>query len=393
MADKLHATLSASSSSRWLKCPGSIRLSEGQPNLTSKYAEEGTWAHLLAETCLASDPILDPLDMIDLPLVNEEGDEFIVTEDMAEAVQVYVDTIREDLAMVGAGADFRVEHSFDLSWLYPDMFGTNDCMIGEMCGVLRVYDYKHGAGVAVEVERNSQMMYYGLGAAKDDVYEEVELVVVQPRAGHPDGPVRRYRASIDELLDWGQTVLLPGAIATTKPDAPLAPGGHCRFCPALAVCPEQRKQAMELAKDVFSEVPAQLPPAPETLTPADIRKILDGEELVVNWIKAVREYARHLLENGLVTMDELGYKLVEGRATRKWKDEAAEKWVKGQLKDEAYVSKLVSPSQAEKLLGKAFKGIVESYVEVSRGKQLAPLSDKRPAVATAIEAFDEVFDL
>ena len=52
MADKPHAILGASSSHRWLACPGSIRLSAGMPNTGSVYAEEGTAAHELAEKCL-----------------------------------------------------------------------------------------------------------------------------------------------------------------------------------------------------------------------------------------------------------------------------------------------------------------------------------------------------
>ena len=49
----LHATLSASSSKRWLSCPPSARLEEKLRSRfgdrASVYAEEGTKAHALAE--------------------------------------------------------------------------------------------------------------------------------------------------------------------------------------------------------------------------------------------------------------------------------------------------------------------------------------------------------
>ena len=49
----LHATLSASSSKRWLSCPPSARLEEKLRSRfgdkSSPYAEEGTKAHALAE--------------------------------------------------------------------------------------------------------------------------------------------------------------------------------------------------------------------------------------------------------------------------------------------------------------------------------------------------------
>jgi hypothetical protein len=47
-----HARLSASSSAKWLNCPGSIKAEEPYPNVTSKFAEEGTKAHELAESLL-----------------------------------------------------------------------------------------------------------------------------------------------------------------------------------------------------------------------------------------------------------------------------------------------------------------------------------------------------
>lgn len=213
-----HAVLSASSSHRWLACPGSINMCKGIPPTTSSYADEGTAAHALAEICLGN-KVDKAATYVGRPMYTDgKGKEYIVTSEMAEAVQVYLDTIRQDMLDLGGGELF-IERKFQLDWLYEGMFGRNDAMVAEPFGILRVYDYKHGAGVAVEVENNPQLMYYGLGAVRDEkvagAYEEIELVVIQPRAIHPDGPVRRCRMSVDILLEWGRTVLLPGAIAAS----------------------------------------------------------------------------------------------------------------------------------------------------------------------------------
>ena len=78
-ADRAHASLGASSASRWMACPGSVRLSEGMPNISSDYAREGTAAHELAEMCLRQGKPASAF-------LEQEIEGFEVTEDMAEAV-------------------------------------------------------------------------------------------------------------------------------------------------------------------------------------------------------------------------------------------------------------------------------------------------------------------
>jgi hypothetical protein len=46
---RAHASLSASSSARWLNCPPSALLNAAVPDVTTDYAREGTCAHELAE--------------------------------------------------------------------------------------------------------------------------------------------------------------------------------------------------------------------------------------------------------------------------------------------------------------------------------------------------------
>ncbi|MFX7820722.1 DUF2800 domain-containing protein, partial [Acinetobacter baumannii] len=58
------------------------------------------------------------------------------------------------------------------------------------------------SGIAVDPDWNTQFFSYGAGAAKLFNYDvsEVELVVVQPRAWHPKGPVRRFIVDIIDFL-------------------------------------------------------------------------------------------------------------------------------------------------------------------------------------------------
>lgn len=383
MPPNAHSILGASSSHRWLNCPGSVRLSAGMPKTSSKYAEEGTAAHELAEMCLRNhEHALEYLGSF--ITVGETAYE--VTDEMVEAVQLYLNTVRADFREAGPGAELMVEKRFHLDWLYDGMFGTNDALVGQPFGLLRVYDLKYGAGVAVEVEDNPQLMYYALGAAHGETYEEVELVIVQPRAQHPDGPVRRQRMWVAELDRWADEVLLPGAEATAKADAKLSTGDHCRFCPALAVCPAQKEVAVSNAQFAFRDAPTA-PPVATSLAPAELKQILDKAPLIEAWLDACREHVKVLLEGG-ADPKELGYKLVAGRATRKWKDEGEAVGFMEMLGIDPHERKLKSPAQAEKL---AKKGAFDQIVVTSRGVQLAPITDKREAISGAAAiAFGEV---
>lgn len=233
-----HSKIGASSMSRWSKCPGSVRMCEGVENISSKYAEEGTRAHELAANILSRVPVV------------------VEDPEMFRAVAVYLEYIW------GASkkADLYVEHRFDLSTLHKGLFGTADAVIyREDSKHLIVADYKHGAGVAVEVESNPQLLYYGLGAllTLGIAAETVELVVVQPRRPHKLGPVRTWTIPSIDLLDFSAD-LISYARATESPAAALVPGSHCRFCPAKSSCSESHRAeaeaALESARSVFQPV-------------------------------------------------------------------------------------------------------------------------------------------
>jgi hypothetical protein len=75
-----------------MACPGSVRLSAGIPGRSSRYADEGTAAHQLAERCLTNG-IMAAADCIG-EVERVRGTDWPVTEEMAEAVQVSLDTVR-----------------------------------------------------------------------------------------------------------------------------------------------------------------------------------------------------------------------------------------------------------------------------------------------------------
>jgi len=383
-ADRAHAVLGASSAHRWMACPGSVRLAADAPRRSSRYADEGTAAHQLAERCLRENaPVVTPAAFYIGQDEYVGSDPWEVTEDMAEAVQVFLDTVR---GAMQPGDELLTEVRFDLSAIYPGMFGTNDaCVLSRSRGKLYVLDYKHGKGYVVEAAGNPQLRYYGLGALLklgSEGIHTVSLTIVQPRAPHRLGPVRTEEISTLDLLEWAAD-LKAAAIRTADPAAPLVAGEHCTFCAAAGACPALAKKASDAAMVEFGPYGTKVPTEPKVLPIEKIVQILDAADMIDDWIAAVRAHALHLADRGEGVP---GYKLVPKRATRKWRD-ADEPWkVSNALADEGVdrnllwaEPKLKTPAQIEKLLPKDKRGALDALtVKESSGVNLVKDSDPRP---------------
>lgn len=394
-----HSIIGASSASRWFNCPGSIRLiDQAPPQEPSKYAAEGTAAHTLAETCLNDQN--PPEDYIG-EIIDAQGFEFEVDQEMCDAVKVYLDEVNSEMGQWVVLTEIKV----DLTRLYPDLFGTADAIkIDFKNRILQIIDYKHGKGVVVEVENNKQEMYYVLGAIEwvfkeygksyqmDDPtifgwmswFKEIHMIVVQPRARHIDGPVRRWTIP-DGVLDQFEIDLVAAAKATKDKNAPLVAGGHCRFCPAIAICPAQLQLITDTACADFKPIvkkEAPVMPVVEKLTMDQLTGVLMYADQISSWLKSVEAYAYALLSRGESVP---GYKLVKKKSNRKWiNEEEAISELSLYLMDEDYLTpqELKSPAQVEKALKKKEKDLIKKYIEQpDTGNTIAEDSDPRDAIS------------
>lgn len=384
---KAHSSIGASTCERWWNCPGSVALIATLPPAPeSAYAAEGTAAHELAELSLRTHTA--PMDQVGN--FSKEGVEF--TEEMAEHVETYIQVIYEDMRKYAlSNKDLQIEQKFHLTHIDKDAYGTNDANLRKFLTKIIVYDLKYGVGTVVEVEENKQGLYYASGAAIQGDYDEIEIVIVQPRAIHRDGPVRRWiisRADLDKF-----EAELKGAIANTRTaDAPLRCGQWCQktFCPALATCPEVKKQVQQAAMVVFDDKPVAMPD-PASLTPLELRRVMDATPLIDAFLKAVQGHALAIAMRGESVF---GYKLVRGKeGNRKWYDEEAVAATLGLkfTEEQIFDRKLKSPAQFEKL-GKAAKAIVSPLVVRSEGRIMLVTDDdpREEVTVDATKVFDEV---
>ena len=370
-----HALLSASSSHRWLNCPPSARLCEDYDDKGSNFAAEGSDAHSLCEYKLrkalgmeAKDPTED-LTWYDAEMEESaSGYAAFVMELVAEAKKTCSDPV------------VLIEQRLDYSKYVQSGFGTGDCVL-IADGTLHIVDFKYGRGVLVEAEDNPQMKLYALGALEifDCLYDidTVSMTIYQPRRAN----VSTFTLTRQELLDWAETVLVPTAELAYAGDGEYHCGEWCQFCKAKADCRERARANMELARYEFRQ--------PPLLTDEEVEEILGKLDNLMDWASDIKDYA---LQAAISGKHWSGYKLVEGRANRRYTDEnAVVAAVKAAGYDPYDEPKLLGVTAMTTLLGrKQFNDILGGLVTKPQGKPtLVPDSDKRPAMTTIIDDFKE----
>lgn len=196
------------------------------------------------------------------PLPDKYGLSMDELEIMVKAIKIYTDYI-EELHDAEPHNKFHIEHSFQMDMVYPGAFGTADFVsYNPDDKYLRVIDYKHGSGLVVEVEDNTQLLYYALGAVSTLPYpfRALELCIIQPRAFHPKGHIRKWIIGVERLLEF-EHELKAAAKRTEAADPVFKAGDHCFFCGAIDICPKSseakqfKRQKIMMPK--FASDPAQ----------------------------------------------------------------------------------------------------------------------------------------
>ena len=374
-----HARLSASSAHRWLACPPSVRYaSDGK---TSIHAATGTFAHSIAARCLEQDA---PASDFFLKRETVDGFEVECDLEMVAAVQDYLDDIADDLKP-GDQTFVEVRLVDALSRIDPDLGGTADhARYRPETKHLLVRDFKYGSGVYVDADDNAQMKLYALGVmlAIEKNVKDVTLRIIQPRFEGAK-PVRDWHFKASDILDFVADVK-DAANASRTEGATYKAGDHCKFCPGARVCPELEKRSHAIIGAEFDFMEQKVTTLP-TYEPRRLADALTSIPPIKERIKAIEEFAYTEATAGKTIP---GFKLVEKRATRKWKSTGdVIEWAEKVAVDPYAPRELLSPAQLEKVLLKdAPKGkkkqagaVLEPFVErVSSGTALVPVSDDRP---------------
>jgi hypothetical protein len=267
-------------------------------------------------------------------------------------------------------------------------------------------DHKFGKSPdgMVFAEENPQLMLYAIGVMRDERFEHYKLNdfvirINQPRLDHFD----EWHTTRKHLIEFEHYVADRMAIAWSL-DAPRVAGPkQCRFCKVKASCATNAKMQEDLLSGVFQD---------ESTTPVeDFQERVSSDDFLLKMANigqlSIEQKARLLpyrksaeswwaalqadLENHAAHgRDVPGYKIVEGRSHRVFKDkgQAERALIALKLPYDAIISeKLVSPSQAEAVLTKhgykrkELPNLLKGLIHKPQGKaSLVPLSDKRKPI-------------
>lgn len=409
-----HAILSPSGFKALMLCPAKPAMEHGRPDESSEYADEGTAAHFLGSTCLeqgakAADylgrkifvhPDYDAGWWENFSFgLKLEGRTFTVDQDMVDAVQVYIDTVRD----FQADGELFVEQALPIGHITGEegAEGTGDAVIISE-DEITVIDLKYGKGVEVDAFENPQLMLYGLGALeKFDMvgdFDTVRMVICQPRVSSAPS---EWSQPAPSLVEWGLKHAGPAAqtswdILHGDPDAVGAScrphPDACRFCKAKGDCQALARSVETALEAEFTDLTTADQVEKEAIVKGltgglsvhQLGAKMDSVELVEMWCKAIRARVEGALLEGQAVA---GYKLVAGKkGARAWANaDEAEKVMKSMRlkREEMYEEKLISPTSAEKILKASPKrwNRIAPLITQSDGKpSVAPVSDKRPAL-------------
>lgn len=259
-----HSMYPPSGSDGWVLCPLWVKVNQLYPKPETEETREGTAAHWVWSEALFGRPVLEGATA---------PNGVIVTQDMLDAAEVFLEVVRERCA----GLSIHIEERVAIKRIHEKCFGTPDLWAFSTSNgwVLEVLDYKHGHRFVDEFE-NWQCITYtagildvladamGMPIGLFDQRVTVNITVVQPRCYYRGQPVRTWSVTASNLRAYINRLASAAEVAAKWTDQAVT-NSACRDCPGRHVCPALQKAAYSDAEFATETTPIELSPEAASL--------------------------------------------------------------------------------------------------------------------------------
>lgn len=335
-----HSIIAPSSAARRYQCPRSTTLELMFPEEEqSQDALDGEASHWAGQEQLSG-------RLVDVGQIAANG--VVLTQEMVEGADLYYDDVVKTLKPFGlAPHQGHIEERMAIPRVHAQSFGTPDYWIAVPGVPLRlfIWDYKFGYRI-VEAFENRQMVEYLAGATEgipDTTPVELVVTVVQPRAPHRDGPIRRWRTTLLNLraLINQQSNAAHEALGG---DPRAVVGPECRDCRGRHACEALQRAGLAAMDQAYRTPPLAMTPAGAGL---ELRMVDQAIERLKARRTGLEQQLLGELKRGATVP---GWALQPGQSREKWKVPAAQVIATGQLMhlNLAKPPEAITPTQARK---------------------------------------------
>ena len=266
---------------RLMNCNGSRNMPAAFPSvdLDRSARDEGIAAHWMAQQAFNGVPLETLINV-------KHGNGVMMTAEMAGHVRTYLaalDCGEMEAATSFAGPTWEIRARCDHRKFDP----TTD--------TLTIDDFKYGRTI-VEPEMNWSLIAHAIGTlvASGTSTATIILRIHQPRAYHPDGALREWRISYNELMALYARI----DQTLTNPADELRTGlSWCRRCHALANCPAARSASMNAIDAATLQFSDDLP---DDVLSFELDTLRIAQATLTDRLNALEELATHRLKSGAI---------------------------------------------------------------------------------------------